>query len=263
MAGSRATAATTAPTWARSAPSGSVAPIRPGLVALRSPGRYYGGEVQAVVRTLKDITDRKRTEETLLHNAFHDALTGLPNRALFMDHVKMAIQRSRRSGDRLFAALFLDLDRFKIINDTLGHESGDLLLREVAQRITEHLRTGDIVARLGGDEFTILLEDLATTDDALDVARRVQEAVTQPFNIGGHEVFTTASIGIALSNTGYERAEDDHQHEDEEAAERPFHGASRSGVVRQNVFKYSTTARLSSSSMSGTISGISRLPGNL
>jgi diguanylate cyclase (GGDEF)-like protein/PAS domain S-box-containing protein len=157
---------------------------------------------------IQDITDRKRAEEQLLHDAFHDALTGLPNRALFMDHVKMAIQRSRRSGDRLFAALFLDLDRFKIINDSLGHMVGDQLLVGIAHRLEMCLRPGDTVARLGGDEFTILLEDLATSDDALDVARRVQDAVTQPFNIGGHEVFTTASIGIALSNTGYERAED-------------------------------------------------------
>ncbi|HEX8117778.1 MAG TPA: diguanylate cyclase, partial [Pyrinomonadaceae bacterium] len=157
---------------------------------------------------IQDITDRKRAEEQLLHDAFHDALTGLPNRALFMDHVKMAIQRSRRSGDRLFAALFLDLDRFKIINDSLGHMVGDQLLVGIAHRLEACLRPGDTVARLGGDEFTILLEDLAENEDAIDVARRVQEAVTQPFNIGGHEVFTTASIGIALSTTGYERAED-------------------------------------------------------
>ncbi|HEX6184827.1 MAG TPA: diguanylate cyclase, partial [Pyrinomonadaceae bacterium] len=134
---------------------------------------------------IQDITDRKRAEEQLLHDAFHDALTGLPNRALFMDHVKMAIQRSRRSGDRLFAALFLDLDRFKIINDSLGHMVGDQLLVGIAHRLEMCLRPGDTVARLGGDEFTILLEDLSTTDDAIDVALRVQEAVTQPFNIGG------------------------------------------------------------------------------
>ncbi|MBV8856892.1 MAG: EAL domain-containing protein [Acidobacteria bacterium] len=157
---------------------------------------------------IQDITDRKRAEEQLLHDAFHDALTGLPNRALFMDHVKMAIQRSRRAGDRFFAALFLDLDRFKIINDSLGHMVGDQLLVGIAHRLEACLRPGDTVARLGGDEFTILLEDLSVTEDAIEVATRVQEAVSQPFNIGGHEVFTTASIGIALSRTGYERAED-------------------------------------------------------
>src|SRR2546423_1042589 len=157
---------------------------------------------------IQDFTDRKRAEEQLLHDAFHDALTGLPNRALFMDHVKMAIQRSRRNGERLFAALFLDLDRFKIINDSLGHMVGDQLLVGIAHRLEACLRPGDTVARLGGDEFTILLEDLTAPADAIDVARRVQDAVSQPFNIGGHEVFTTASIGIALSTTGYERAED-------------------------------------------------------
>jgi diguanylate cyclase (GGDEF)-like protein/PAS domain S-box-containing protein len=157
---------------------------------------------------IQDITDRKRAERQLLHDAFHDALTGLPNRALFMDHVKMAIQRTRRNGDRLFAALFLDLDRFKIINDSLGHMVGDQLLVGIARRLETCLRPGDTVARLGGDEFTILLEDLSGAGDAIEVARRVQDAVSQPFNIGGHEVFTTASIGIALSTIGYEQAED-------------------------------------------------------
>ena len=158
---------------------------------------------------IQDITDRKRAEEQLLHDAFHDALTGLPNRALFMDHVKMAIQRSRRSRR---PPLRRALPRPRPLQDhqrlALGHMVGDQLLVGIAHRLEMCLRPGDTVARLGGDEFTILLEDLATTDDAIDVALRVQEAVTQPFNIGGHEVFTTACIGIALSNTGYERAED-------------------------------------------------------
>jgi diguanylate cyclase (GGDEF)-like protein/PAS domain S-box-containing protein len=166
------------------------------------------GRTLHVIFQIQDITDRKRAEEQLLHDAFHDALTGLPNRALFMDHVKMAIQRSRRLGGRLFAALFLDLDRFKIINDSLGHMVGDQLLVGLARRLEACLRPGDTVARLGGDEFVILLEELTAADDAIDVARRVQEAVTQPYQIGGHEVFTTASIGIALSSTGYERAEE-------------------------------------------------------
>jgi len=166
------------------------------------------GDALHVIFQIHDITDRKRAEEQLLHDAFHDALTGLPNRALFMDHVKMAIQRSRRSGGRLFAALFLDLDRFKIINDSLGHMVGDQLLVGLARRLEACLRPGDTVARLGGDEFVILLEELVGSDDVIEVARRVQEAVSQPFQIGGHEVFTTASIGIALSTSGYERAEE-------------------------------------------------------
>ncbi len=166
------------------------------------------GHTPHLIFQIQDITDRKRAEEQLLHDAFHDALTGLPNRALFMDHTKMAIQRSRRDEGRLFAALFLDLDRFKVINDSLGHMIGDQLLVGIARRLETCLRPGDTVARLGGDEFTILLEDLVETADAVEVAERVQEIVSQPFNIGGHEVFTTASIGIAPSTIGYDHADD-------------------------------------------------------
>jgi len=157
---------------------------------------------------IQDITDRKRAEEQLLHDAFHDALTGLPNRALFMDHLQMAIQRSKRDEDRLFAALFLDLDRFKIINDSLGHMVGDQLLVGIARRLESCLRPGDTVARLGGDEFTVLLEDMAETNDAIEVAGRIQAELSVPFNLEGHEVFTSVSIGIAPSSIGYERAED-------------------------------------------------------
>ncbi|MDQ3686562.1 MAG: EAL domain-containing protein [Acidobacteriota bacterium] len=157
---------------------------------------------------VQDITDRKRAEDQLVHDAFHDALTGLPNRALFMDHLKMAINRSKRNDERLFAALFLDLDRFKIINDSLGHMVGDQLLVGIARRLESCLRPGDTVARLGGDEFTILLEDLTGAGEASEIAGRVQAELSVPFNLSGHEVFTTASIGIALSTIGYERAED-------------------------------------------------------
>ena len=166
------------------------------------------GHIPHLIFQIQDITDRKRAEEQLHHDAFHDALTGLPNRALFMDHAKMAIQRSRRDENRIFAALFLDLDRFKVINDSLGHMVGDQLLVGIARRLETCLRPGDTVARLGGDEFTILLEDLLETEDAIEIAERVQEIVTQPFNIGGHEVCTTASIGIAPSTIGYDHADD-------------------------------------------------------
>jgi diguanylate cyclase (GGDEF)-like protein/PAS domain S-box-containing protein len=166
------------------------------------------GHTPHLIFQIQDITDRKRAEEQLLHDAFHDALTGLPNRALFMDHAKMAIQRTRRDESRLFAALFLDLDRFKVINDSLGHMIGDQLLVGIARRLETCLRPGDTVARLGGDEFTILLEDMLETEDAVEVAERVQEIVSRPFNIGGHEVCTTASIGIAPSTIGYDYADD-------------------------------------------------------
>jgi diguanylate cyclase (GGDEF)-like protein/PAS domain S-box-containing protein len=157
---------------------------------------------------IQDITDRKRAEERLLHEAFHDVLTGLPNRALFMDHLKLSVERGKRRDDRLFAVLFLDLDRFKIINDSLGHMVGDQLLVGIARRLEICLRPGDTVARLGGDEFTVLLEDLTSVTEAIEVADRLQKALALPFNLNGHEVFTTVSIGIALSTTGYERSEE-------------------------------------------------------
>ncbi|HEX8069035.1 MAG TPA: EAL domain-containing protein [Pyrinomonadaceae bacterium] len=157
---------------------------------------------------LQDVTDRKRAEERLLHDALHDVLTGLPNRALFMDHLKLAIQRAKRTPGRLFAALFLDLDRFKIVNDSLGHMVGDQLLVGIARRLETCLRPGDTVARLGGDEFTVLLEELTDMSDAIQITQRIQQELSMPFNLGGHEVFTTVSIGIAPSLTGYDRAED-------------------------------------------------------
>src|SRR5215218_831708 len=162
--------------------------------------------VQVVAR---DISRRKQMEEKLLHDAFHDALTGLPNRALFMDHLKLAVERAKRPKKKyLFAVLFLDLDRFKIINDSLGHTMGDQLLVATAARIQKCLRHLDTVARFGGDEFAVLLDGVEDVNDTIRVAQRLHREITTPINVGGHEVFTSVSIGIALSNTGYERPED-------------------------------------------------------
>ncbi|HEV2861981.1 MAG TPA: EAL domain-containing protein [Pyrinomonadaceae bacterium] len=157
---------------------------------------------------VQDITDRRRAEHQLLHDAFHDTLTGLPNRALFTDRLKLALARAKRLGAQQFSVLFLDLDRFKVINDSLGHMVGDQLLVGIARRLEACLRPGDTVARLGGDEFTILLEDIADGREAIEVAKRVEKELSLPFNLSGNEVFTTASIGIAPSSTGYERPED-------------------------------------------------------
>ncbi len=160
------------------------------------------------VASLVDITDRKRAEEQLLFDAFHDGLTGLPNRELFLDRLAGALARSRRRDDYEFAVLFLDLDRFKLVNESLGHLIGDRLLEEVSRRLASSMRRGDTVARLGGDEFAILLDDLNDVDDVTFLVDRLHSRVSEPYHLDGHEVYTSASIGIALSASGYEHAEE-------------------------------------------------------
>ena len=155
-----------------------------------------------------DITERKQIEEQLLHDALHDGLTGLANRNLFMDHLRMTIERSKRHKDSLSAVLFLDFDRFKVINDSLGHTEGDNFLKLVARRLEAVLRAGDLLARLGGDEFTILLSELASEDEAVQIAERIQNDLKNPFELGGSEIFVTASIGIILTSPRHEKAED-------------------------------------------------------
>jgi diguanylate cyclase (GGDEF)-like protein len=155
-----------------------------------------------------DITERKLAVDRLMHDAFHDALTGLPNRALFMDRLERAMEQQRRHPDAMFAVLFLDLDRFKVVNDSLGHVLGDELLVAVADRLTRMLRSSDTVARLGGDEFAMLIDGIDHEADAVRAAQRIQDALLMPFRIGPHEIFTSVSIGIALSTTGYHRPQD-------------------------------------------------------
>lgn len=173
-----------------------------------SPIRDPHTKSSRLIFQIQDITDRKRGEEQLLHNALHDGLTGLPNRALFLDRLKLAIARAKRREDYQFSVLFLDLDRFKTVNDSLGHLIGDQLLIGISRRLETCLRAGDTVARLGGDEFTILLDDLTGADDVLQVTERIQKELVSPFNLGGNEIFTSVSIGVAPSTTGYDRPDD-------------------------------------------------------
>ena len=160
------------------------------------------------VMTFTDVTKRKKTDEEYSHHIFHDPLTGLPNRALFIDRLQHVITASqRRPGKVNYAVFFLDLDRFKIINDSFGHTMGDLLLVAVGRKLADCIRPGDSVARLGGDEFAILLENISEPTYCVKVAERILEKLTQPLNIKGHEVFTSVSIGIALGSDSYERSE--------------------------------------------------------
>lgn len=165
-----------------------------------TPLRDIHGAITHFVSTGKDITERMRTQERLQYLAHHDVLTDLPNRLLFMDRLSQAITRARRTG-RLIGLLFMDLDRFKKINDTLGHPVGDQLLKELSQRLRFCLREDDTVARLSGDEFAILLPDLHAVDDILPITNKILSQYHLPFHIDGHELFITTSIGIAIHPT--------------------------------------------------------------
>jgi diguanylate cyclase (GGDEF)-like protein/PAS domain S-box-containing protein len=155
-----------------------------------------------------DITLRKQAETKLLHDAFHDSLTELPNRALFIDRLRHVIERSKRDNSNIYAVIFLDLDRFKDVNDSLGHLTGDQLLVATAHLLKSILRPMDTVARLGGDEFVILLEDIRDVSDVTRVAERIQKKLMQATLLPNHTIFMSASMGIVLSTTGYHRPED-------------------------------------------------------
>ena len=170
--------------------------------------RDQKGKAYRMAGSQADVSARKRAEEQLHHDAFYDALTGLPNRALFMDRLGNALKRTRRIPDFTCTVLFLDLDRFKVINDSLGHAVGDAVLIETARRLGKCTRPGDTVARLGGDEFIMLFEDIRNEEDAKMVAARIQNDISMPFIAGGTEMRITASIGIALGSAEYQRAED-------------------------------------------------------
>jgi len=193
-----------------------------------------GRAIRYAIERQRDITARKMAEERLLHDALHDHLTGLPNRALFMDRLGMAIAHAKRRLSYTYAVLFIDLDRFKNVNDSLGHSVGDELLIAVARRLESCLRPGDTVARLGGDEFTILLDEVADIDHAVQVAQRLHREIARPFKVQGYEVFVTMSLGITLGAGGhYDRPE-----EVLRDADTAMYGAKTSGKARDAVFDY-------------------------
>jgi len=180
------------------------------ILSLRGEGaeEQAMGKPVRVVGTVQDVTDRKALEERLKHQASHDPLTDLPNRPLFLEHLREALARDKRREGRV-TVLYLDLDNFKLVNDSFGHPVGDRLLARIASRLTTCVRSQDVVARFGGDEFTFLVEDATEgADNALRVAERVVQALRAPFLLENQEVFITASIGLASSFSQKDRAED-------------------------------------------------------
>jgi PAS domain S-box-containing protein len=210
--------------------------------------RNSKGPTGQLVIVNRDITERKRAEDLLVHNAFHDGLTNLPNRALFMDRLQHALSLSKRQSNYKFAVLLIDIDEFKIINDSLGHSAGDELLIQIGQRLKQSVRRADTVsrarereeqgmpanddrlARLGGDEFTILLDDIRDPIEAVRVAERVQAELTIPFVVNKQEIVISASIGIASSASPHTQAE-----ELLRDADMAMYRAKRSGKARCEV----------------------------
>jgi diguanylate cyclase (GGDEF)-like protein/PAS domain S-box-containing protein len=184
-----------------------------------------------LILQIQDITERKMAEDQIRHAAFHDALTGLPNRTLLSDRLSVAIERARRKSSYQFAVLFLDLDRFKVVNDSLGHDMGDKLLVDLSRRLEQCVRKLDTVARLGGDEFAVLLDGLESHEEAIHIAIRIQEALAAPFDLNSHEFFTSASIGIAFSMTSYDRPEDILRD-----ADTAMYRAKANGKARHEIF---------------------------
>jgi diguanylate cyclase (GGDEF)-like protein/PAS domain S-box-containing protein len=186
-----------------------------------------------------DITKRKEYEKQLTLRALHDELTGLPNRALFMDRLRMVFEQARRSEERTAAVLFLDVDHFKVINDSMGHVSGDELLKAFARRLEQCLRTGDTVARFGGDEFAILADNIQRDEDAIQIAERINIILKKPFLLDGLEFFVSASIGIVFVTSHYKFIED--LMRDVDAA---MYHAKFSGRARYKVFDVSMHERM-------------------
>ncbi|HEY2030524.1 MAG TPA: EAL domain-containing protein [Myxococcales bacterium] len=170
--------------------------------------RDEGGKALRIAGLMTDVTNHRLMLERMAHDARHDGLTGLPNRTLFLDLLRHSYNRTRRHEDYRFGVLFIDIDRFKMVNDALGHEAGDQLLMQIARRLESCLREGDTLARHGGDEFTMWLDDVRGSTDALRVAERVHEVMAAPFELGSERVTSSASIGLAVGSATYKSAEE-------------------------------------------------------
>ncbi len=219
------------------------------LESTASPIHNADGKVERLVIVNRDITERKRAEDALAHNALHDSLTGLPNRSLFLDRLQHALTRGRRHLDFRFAVLFVDIDEFKVVNDSLGHAAGDELILQMSRRLSACFREADTlarpaddveqdqpsdqhgVARLGGDEFTVLMEDVSSPSNAIRTAQRMQERLALPYEIAGQKLVIGTSVGIALSSNTYLQAAD--MVRDSEIA---MYRAKQSGKARCEVF---------------------------
>lgn len=198
----------------------------------------YSPQPGQVAVVLEDVTERKHGEERLRFRTFHDTLTGLPNRALCLDRITRAIERARRRENYVYALLFLDVDRFKLINDSLGHLAGDGLLRQVAERLRREVRQLDTVARVGGDEFSLLLEEIASPADALRIVKSIRERLRTPFQVEGRQIYVTVSMGVVLGPADYDRAEDLLQN-----AAIAMGNARDAGAGRVRVFDWSMRER--------------------
>ncbi len=188
------------------------------------------GQVAAII---EDVTDLRRGEQLLKHRTFHDPLTDLPNRALCLDRLHRAIERARRRLNYVYAVIFLDLDRFKLINDSMGHVAGDKVLRQVAAILTSHVRRLDTVARVGGDEFAILLEEISSPADALRVARKIRDSFKEAMVVDGQKIYLSAGMGIVLGPAEYDRPEELLQN-----ATIAMNHARRGGTGRIKVFDW-------------------------
>jgi diguanylate cyclase (GGDEF)-like protein/PAS domain S-box-containing protein len=218
------------------------------LESTASPVPNAGGKVDRLVIVNRDVTERKRAEEMLAHNALHDSLTGLPNRNLFLDRLQHALTRARRHADYKIAVLFVDVDEFKVVNDSLGHAAGNELISQMSQRLSGSFRETDTLARpasveaevllnphglarMGGDEFTVLIEDVGSPSDAIRVAQRIQKKLAIPFEISGQKLVIATSVGVALSDNSYIQAADLMRD-----AEIAMYRAKQGGKARCEVF---------------------------